>query len=248
MKILVLNSGSSSLKYQLIDMEKEEVLAKGNYERIGQYNSFLTHKVGGEKHNFEKPASNHEKAIKFVLDRLLSKQYGVIKSVDEIDGVGHRIVHGGERFTKPVVITDEVIEGIKDCIELAPLHNPAAILGIEACLNVMPGKTNVAVFDTSFHQTMPEEAYAYPIPYKYYEKYKIRKYGFHGVSHEYVANRVAEIVNKPIGDLKIINCHLGQGASVCAIKNGKSVDTSMGFTPLRTEFLWEQEAVIWIHL
>ena len=137
-----------------------------------------------------------------------------------------------------------MIEGIKDCIELAPLHNPAAVLGIEACLNVMPGKKNVAVFDTSFHQTMPEETYIYPIPYKYYEKYKIRKYGFHGVSHEYVANRVAEIVNKPIEKLKIINCHLGQGASVCAIKNGKSIDTSMGFTPLRAEFLWEQEAEI----
>ena len=191
MKILVLNSGSSSLKYQLIDMETEEVLAKGNYERIGQYNSFLTHKVNGEKHNFEKPASNHEKAIKFVLDRLLSKQYGVIKSVDEIDGIGHRIVHGGEKFTKPVIINDEVIKEIEDCIELAPLHNPAAILGIEACINVMPGKVNVAVFDT-----------------------------------------VAQIVNKPIEELKIINCHLGQGASVCAIKNGKSVDTSMGFTPL----------------
>ena len=232
MKILVLNSGSSSLKYQLIDMETEEVLAKGNYERIGQYNSFLTHKVNGEKHNFEKPASNHEKAIKFVLDRLLSKQYGVIKSVDEIDGIGHRIVHGGEKFTKPVIINDEVIKEIEDCIELAPLHNPAAILGIEACINVMPGKVNVAVFDTAFHQTIPEETYIYPIPYKYYEKYKIRKYGFHGVSHEYVANRVAQIVNKPIEELKIINCHLGQGASVCAIKNGKSVDTSMGFTPL----------------
>ena len=164
MKILVLNSGSSSLKYQLIDMETEEVLAKGNYERIGQYNSFLTHKVNGEKHNFEKPASNHEKAIKFVLDRLLSKQYGVIKSVDEIDGIGHRIVHGGEKFTKPVIINDEVIKEIEDCIELAPLHNPAAILGIEACINVMPGKVNVAVFDTAFHQTIPEERYLYPIP------------------------------------------------------------------------------------
>lgn len=232
MKILVLNSGSSSLKYQLIDMEKEEVLAKGNYERIGQYNSFLTHKVNGEKRNFEKPASNHEKAITFVLDRLLSKQYGVIKSIDEIDGIGHRIVHGGEKFTEPVIINDEVIQGIKDCIELAPLHNPAAILGINACLSVMPNKTNVAVFDTAFHQTMPEETYIYPIPYKYYEKYKIRKYGFHGVSHEYVANRVAEVVGKPIRELKIINCHLGQGASICAIKNGKSIDTSMGFTPL----------------
>ncbi|MBO6243435.1 MAG: acetate kinase, partial [Clostridia bacterium] len=206
MKILVLNSGSSSLKYQLIDMNTEEVLAKGNYERIGQYNSFLTHKVGGEKRNFEKPATNHEKAITFVLSRLLSDQYGVIKSVDEIDGIGHRIVHGGEKFTKPVIITDEVLEGIRDCIDLAPLHNPAAILGIEACRAVMPGKTNVAVFDTAFHQTIPEESYIYPIPYEYYERYKIRRYGFHGVSHEYVAGRVAEIVNKPLEELKIINC------------------------------------------
>ena len=232
MKILVLNSGSSSLKYQLIDIENEEVLAKGNFERIGQYNSFLTHKVGQKKLKFEKPVSNHEKAIKFVLKRLLSKEYGVIKSPDEIDAVGHRIVHGGEKFTKPVTITDEVLEGIKDCIDLAPLHNPAAILGIKACESVMPGKVNVAVFDTAFHQTIPEESYIYPIPYEYYEKYKIRRYGFHGVSHEYVANRVAEIIGKPIEDLKIVNCHLGQGASVCAIKNGKSIDTSMGFTPL----------------
>lgn len=219
MKILVLNSGSSSLKYQLIDMENEQVLAKGNFERIGQYNSFLTHKIGEKKLMFEKPVSNHEKAIKFVLNRLLSKQYGVIKSPDEIDGIGHRIVHGGEKFTKPVIITDEVLEGIKECIDLAPLHNPAAILGIKACMAVMPGKANVAVFDTSFHQTIPEISYIYPIPYQYYEKYKIRKYGFHGISHEYVANRVAEIIRKPIEDLKIINCHLGQGASICAIKD-----------------------------
>lgn len=232
MKILVLNSGSSSLKYQLIDMNNEQVLAKGNFERIGQNNSFLTHKVGGEKHKFEKPVSNHEKAIKFVLKKLQSNVYGVIKSPDEINAIGHRIVHGGEKFTKPVIITDEVMKGIEECIELAPLHNPAAILGIRACQSVMPWKTNVAVFDTSFHQTIPAESYIYPIPYKYYEDYKIRKYGFHGTSHEYVANRVAEIMNKDIKDLKIVNCHLGQGASVCAIKNGVSVDTSMGFTPL----------------
>ena len=232
MKILVLNSGSSSLKYQLIDMNNEQVLAKGNFERIGQNNSFLTHKVGGEKHKFEKPVSNHEKAIKFVLKKLQSNVYGVIKSPDEINAIGHRIVHGGEKFTKPVIITDEVMKGIEECIELAPLHNPAAILGIKACQSVMPGKKNVAVFDTSFHQTIPAESYMYPIPYKYYEDYKIRKYGFHGTSHEYVANRVAEIMNKDIKDLKIVNCHLGQGASVCAIKNGVSVDTSMGLTPL----------------
>ena len=232
MKILVLNSGSSSLKYQLIDMDTEEVLAKGNFERIGQYNSFLTHKVGDEKHKFEKPVSNHEKAIRFVLNKLQSKVYGVIKSPDEIMAIGHRIVHGGERFTKPAIVDDEVIKGLEESIELAPLHNPAAILGINACMKVMPGKKNVVVFDTAFHQTIPEESYIYPIPYKYYEKYKIRKYGFHGTSHQYVSERVAEIMGKDIKDLKIVNCHLGQGASVCAIKDGKSIDTSMGFTPL----------------
>lgn len=232
MKILVLNSGSSSLKYQLIDMDTEEVLAKGNFERIGQYNSFLTHKVGDIKRKFEKPVSNHEKAIRFVLNKLLSSQYGVIKSVDEIDAVGHRIVHGGEKFTKPAIVDDEVMNGLEECIELAPLHNPAAILGIEACKKVMPGKKNVVVFDTAFHQTMPEETYLYPIPYKYYEKYKIRRYGFHGTSHQYVSGRVAEIMGEDIKNLKIVNCHLGQGASICAIKNGVSVDTSMGFTPL----------------
>ena len=232
MKILVLNSGSSSLKYQLIEMETEQVLAKGNFERIGQSNSFLTHKVGDCKHKFERPVSNHEKAIKFVLTRLESKQYGVIKSVDEIDAIGHRIVHGGEKYTEPTVITPEVLDGLKTIVDLAPLHNPAAISGIEACLTVMPGKLNVAVFDTGFHKTIPEQSYIYPIPYKYYEKYKIRRYGFHGISHEYVSNRVANLAGKPIEDLKIINCHLGQGASICAIQNGKSVDTSMGFTPL----------------
>ena len=229
MKILVLNSGSSSLKYQLIDMDTEEV---GNFERIGQYNSFLTHKVGDEKHKFEKPVSNHEKAIRFVLNKLQSKVYGVIKSPDEIMAIGHRIVHGGERFTKPAIVDDEVMKGLEESIELAPLHNPAAILGINACMKVMPGKKNVVVFDTAFHQTIPEESYIYPIPYKYYEKYKIRKYGFHGTSHQYVSERVAEIMGKDIKDLKIVNCHLGQGASVCAIKDGKSIDTSMGFTPL----------------
>ena len=232
MKILVLNSGSSSLKYQLIEMETETVLAKGNFERIGQNNSFLTHKVGDKKHKFERPVSNHEKAIKFVLARLLSNQYGVIKSVEEIDAIGHRVVHGGEKYTDPVIITPEVLNGLKSIIDLAPLHNPASISGMEACMNLMPGKLNVAVFDTGFHKTIPEESYIYPIPYSYYEKYKIRRYGFHGISHEYVSKRVSEIVNKPIEELKIINCHLGQGASICAIKNGKSVDTSMGFTPL----------------
>ena len=232
MKILVLNSGSSSLKYQVIDMENEKVLAKGYFERIGQANSFLTHKVNGEKHKFEHYAKNHEKAISFVLSRLTSPHYGVIKNLDELSGIGHRVVHGGEKFANPVVITDEVIQGIEECIELAPLHNPAAILGIKACKKLVPNMKMVAVFDTAFHQTLPKERYIYPIDYEYYKKYGIRKYGFHGTSHQYVANRVAELVGKDIKELKIINCHLGQGASICAIQNGKSVETSMGLTPV----------------
>jgi len=232
MKILVLNSGSSSLKYQVIDTESGEMLVKGYYERIGQDQAFLTHKVHGEKHKFEHPAKNHEKAIQFVMDRLTSDVYGIFKSLDELDAIGHRVVHGGEKFKDAVLITDEVIQGIKDNEGLAPLHNPAAILGIEACQSVAPGKPMVAVFDTAFHQTIPAEKYTYAIPYEYYKKYGVRKYGFHGTSHQYVANRVAEILGKDAGDLKIVNCHLGQGASVCAIKNGKSVETSMGLTPL----------------
>ena len=232
MKILVLNSGSSSLKYQVIDTETGEMLVKGYYERIGQPGSFLTHKVNGEKHKFEHPARNHEKAIQFVMKRLTSDHYGVFKSLDELDAIGHRVVHGGEKFKDAVLITDEVIQGIKDNEELAPLHNPAAILGIEACQKVLPGKPMVAVFDTAFHQTISKEKYIYPIPYEYYEKYRIRKYGFHGTSHQYVALRVAEILGKDVKELKIVNCHLGQGASICAIKNGESVETSMGLTPL----------------
>ena len=232
MKILVLNSGSSSLKYQVIDMENEKVLAKGYFERIGQANSFLTHKVNGEKHKFEHYAKNHEKAISFVLSRLTSPHYGVIKNLDELSGIGHRVVHGGEKFANPVVITDEIIQGIEECIELAPLHNPAAILGIKACKKLVPNMKMVAVFYTAFHQTLPKERYIYPIDYEYYKKYGIRKYGFHGTSHQYVANRVAELVGKDIKELKIINCHLGQGASICAIQNGKSVETSMGLTPV----------------
>ena len=218
MKILVLNSGSSSLKYQVIDTETGEMLVKGYYERIGQVGAFLTHKVNGEKHHFEHPAKNHEKAIQFVMKRLTSDHYGVFKSLDELDAIGHRVVHGGEQF--------------KDNAMLAPLHNPAAILGIEACQKVVPNKPMVAVFDTAFHQTISKEKYIYPIPYEYYEKYHVRKYGFHGTSHQYVANRVAEILGKDIKELKIVNCHLGQGASICAIKNGESVETSMGLTPL----------------
>ena len=232
MKILVLKSGSSSLKYQLIDMENEQVLAKGNYERIGMEGSFVTHKVGGEKYKYERDAKNHEEAISFVLSQFTDSEHGVISSLDEISAVGHRVVHGGEKFNKSVVITDEVIDTIRECIPLAPLHNPAALTGIEACMKVMPGKKNVAVFDTAFHQTIPEERYIYPIPYKYYEKYGVRKYGFHGTSHRYVSARVAELVGKPVTELKTIVCHLGQGASLCAVLNGKSVDTSMGFTPL----------------
>lgn len=232
MKILVLNSGSSSLKYQVIDMDTEEMLVKGYFERIGQPNSFLTHKVHGIKHKFEHQAKDHEQAIAFVLNRLTNDHYGVMKDLSELGGIGHRVVHGGEKFSESVLIDDEVIKEIKECGDLAPLHNPAAILGIEACKKIVPNVKMVAVFDTAFHQTIPKERYIYPIPYEYYEKYGVRKYGFHGTSHNYVSNRVAEIMEKDIKDLKIINCHLGQGASVCAIQNGKSVETSMGLTPL----------------
>lgn len=232
MKILVLNSGSSSLKYQVIDTETGEMLVKGNYERIGQSIAFLTHKVHGEKHKFEHPAKDHKEALEFVMSRLQSKHYGIFKTLDELDAVGHRIVHGGEKLTNPTLITNEVIEEIKKAAELAPLHNKSAVLGIEACREVLPEKPMVAVFDTGFHQTIPVERYIYPIPYRFYEEYHIRKYGAHGTSHQYVANRVAEIMQKDIKDLKIVNCHLGQGASVCAIQGGKSVETSMGLTPL----------------
>ena len=213
-------------------MKTEKMLVKGYFERIGQPNSFLTHKVNGESHKFEHPAKNHEQAIGFVLSRLTHNSYGVIKSLDELVGIGHRVVHGGEKFNDSVIITDDVIEEIKKCVDLAPLHNPACILGIEACKKIVPNKKMVAVFDTAFHQTIPKEKYVYPIPYKFYKKYGVRKYGFHGTSHQYVSHRVAEILNKDIKDLKIVNCHLGQGCSVCAIKGGKSVETSMGLTPL----------------
>ena len=232
MKILVLNSGSSSLKYQVIDMDTEEMLVKGNYERIGQGNSFLTHKVNGEKHKFEHPAKDHEQAIKFVLTRLVNPHYGVLENLEELVGIGHRVVHGGEKFAEPVLITDEVMDEIEKCSELAPLHNPAAILGMKACKKLAPNIKMVAVFDTAFHQTLSKERYIYPIPYEYYKKYGIRKYGFHGTSHEYVAYRVAELLGKDVKDLKIVNCHLGQGASICAINKGVSVETSMGLTPL----------------
>ena len=232
MKVLVVNCGSSSLKYQLIDMETEEVMAKGYLERIGIDGSFLTHRVGEGKYKIEKEIKNHKDGLELVIEQLLHKDYGVIKDLSEIDAIGHRIVHGGEKFTKSVLINDEVIKGIEEAIEFAPLHNPAHLQGINACIEKLPGKPNVAVFDTAFHQTMPEKAYMYAIPYEYYEKYKIRKYGAHGTSHKFVSNRVAEMIGKPIEDLKIISCHLGQGASLCAIDGGKSIDTSMGLTPL----------------
>ena len=232
MKILVVNCGSSSLKYQLIDMETEGVMAKGYFERIGLKGSFLTHKVGGQKYKIEKNIKDHAGGMEIVIEQLLHKDYGVISSLDEIDAIGHRIVHGGSKFTKSVLVDEEVIKGIEDAIQFAPLHNPAHLQGIYACQKALPGKPNVVVFDTAFHQTMPEKAYMYAIPYEYYEKYKVRKYGAHGTSHKFVAYRVAEIMNKPIEDLKIISCHLGQGASLCAIKDGKCVDTSMGLTPL----------------
>ena len=232
MKILVVNCGSSSLKYQLIDMETEEVMAKGYLERIGIDGSFLTHRVGEEKYKIEKDIKNHAEGMELVIEQLLHKDYGVISNLNEIDAVGHRIVHGGERFTKSVLVDDEVVKGIEEAIQFAPLHNPAHLQGIYACQEKLPGKPNVVVFDTAFHQTMPEKAYMYAIPYEYYEKYKIRKYGAHGTSHKFVSQRVAEIMNKPLEDLKIISCHLGQGASLCAIKDGKSIDTSMGLTPL----------------
>lgn len=232
MKVLVINSGSSSLKYQVINMETNEMLVKGNYERIGQAGSFLTHKVNGVKRKFEHEVKNHEEAIKFILARILNKHYGVIKSLDELVGIGHRVVHGGEKFKNAVLITEEVIEEIEKCSSLAPLHNPNATAGIRACQKVVPQMKMVAVFDTAFHQSIPKERYLYPIPYEFYEKYGIRKYGFHGISHQYVANRVAKLMGKDIKDLKIISCHLGQGASLCAIKNGKSMETTMGLTPL----------------
>ena len=232
MKILVVNCGSSSIKYQLINMENEKLMAKGYLEKIGLPDSFLTHNVNGEKHKIEKVVKNHEEGIKLVLEQLTHPEYGVITNLNEIGAVGHRVLHGGEKLSDSVLITDEVIDVIKDCIPLGPLHNPAQLKGIEACKEVMKNIPMVAVFDTAFHQTLPKKAYLYAIPYEYYEKYSIRKYGFHGTSHRFVSKRAAELVNKPIEDLKIITCHLGQGASLCAVKGGKSVDTSMGFTPL----------------
>ena len=232
MKVLVVNCGSSSLKYQLIDMEEEKVLAKGNFERIGEQESFVTHKVNGEKYVTKTPVMNHEEALQIILGELVHNDYGVIKELSEIDAVGHRLVHGGEIFDKSVLIDEDVIAKFESCSSLAPLHNPAGVLGMRACQKAMPGKPMVGVFDTAFHQTMPKENYLYPIPYEFYEKYGIRKYGFHGTSHQYVSKRCAEIMGKNIEDLKIVTCHLGQGASICAIDGGRSIDTSMGLSPL----------------
>lgn len=233
MNILVINCGSSSLKFQLIDAQTEGVAAKGLCERIGIDGSRLIYTPAGkEKLITAVPMENHTKAVSMVLNALTDAETGVVKSLDEIGAVGHRIVHGGEQFAASTLITDEVLRAIEECSELAPLHNPANLTGIRSCMELMPKTPMVAVFDTAFHQTMPEEAYMYGIPYRYYEKYKIRRYGFHGTSHSYVSHRAAQLLKKPYESLKIIVCHLGNGASVSAIRDGKCVDTSMGLTPL----------------
>lgn len=233
MNILVINCGSSSLKYQLINMDNEQVIAKGLAERIGIEGSVLTHRpTGKEKVVIEKSMKDHKVALSILLDVLVDEKCGVIKSMNEISAIGHRVVHGGEKFASSVLITEEVMKAINECIELAPLHNPPNIMGIEACKEILPNVPMVAVFDTAFHQTIPKRAYIYPLPYEYYENYKVRKYGFHGTSHKYVSERAASVLNQPIEDLKMITCHLGNGASLAAVKGGKSVDTSMGFTPL----------------
>ena len=233
MNILVINCGSSSLKYQLINSDTEAVLAKGLCERIGIDGSVLTHTPAGkDKGRIETPMPNHTVAVQLVIDALTNAEHGVIKSLDEIGAVGHRVVHGGEKFASSVVITDEVMKAIEECNDLAPLHNPANLIGINSCKEIMPNVPMVAVFDTAFHQTMPEKAYLYGLPYEYYEKYKVRRYGFHGTSHDYVSNRAAQLLGKKREDLKVIVCHLGNGASVSAVDHGKCVDTSMGLTPL----------------
>jgi len=237
MDILVLNCGSSSLKYQLINMKTSESIATGVIERISEGNSIVSHKKRLEdgtyqKFKVEQDLPDHKAAIQLMLDTLMDAQKGVISSLNDIVGIGHRVVHGGEKFKSSVIINEIVLNEIKECIPLAPLHNPANVLGIETCQELMPGKSQVAVFDTAFHSTMPEHAYFYPIPRKYYEKYKIRRYGFHGTSHGYVSKKCAQILGKNVTDLKIITCHLGNGASVAAVDCGKSIDTSMGFTPL----------------
>ena len=233
MNILVINCGSSSLKYQVINSDTEQCIAKGLCERIGIDGSQITYApTGGEKEVNVTPMPDHTEAIRLVLEALTNEKTGVVKSLDEIGAVGHRVVHGGEKFASSTVITDEVMAAIEECNDLAPLHNPANIIGINACKELMPGTPMVAVFDTAFHQTMPEEAYMYGLPYEYYKKYKVSRYGFHGTRHSYVSKRAAEVLGKKYEDLKIIVCHLGNGASISAVKNGKCVDTSMGLTPL----------------
>ena len=233
MKILVINCGSSSVKYQLIDMSNEDLLAQGLVERIGIEGSILTQKVTGrDKYIIEVPMKDHKDAIKHALNALVDKTNGVIKSMDEISAVGHRVVHGGEKYSQSVLVNDEVMDYLEECVKLAPLHNRPNIIGIEACKALMPNVPMAVVFDTAFHGTMPKRAYLYPLPYELYEKHGIRKYGFHGTSHKYVSQKVAQVMGKNIEDLKIISCHIGNGASITAIKGGKSIDTSMGFTPL----------------
>lgn len=233
MNILVINCGSSSVKFQLINAETEEVLAKGICERIGIDGSRIVYQPsGGEKETSAAPMPDHTQAIKLVIEALTNQKTGVVKSLDEIGAVGHRLVHGGEKFSSSTIITDEVIQAVEECNELAPLHNPANLIGIAACKELMPDIPMVGVFDTAFHQTMPEKAFIYGLPYEYYQKYKVRRYGFHGTSHSYVSRKAAELLGKPYEQAKIIVCHLGNGASVCAVKNGQSIDTSMGFTPL----------------
>ena len=232
MNILVINCGSSSLKYQLIDSESEKVLAKGLCERIGIDGRLTYSPDGGEKEVTDAPMPTHTEAIQLVLDALTNEKTGVIKSLDEVGAVGHRLVHGGEKFACSVVITDEVLAAVEECNDLAPLHNPANLIGVDACKKCMPGVPMVGVFDTAFHQTMPKEAYMYALPYEYYDKYKVRRYGFHGTSHSFVSKRTAEFLGKDIKDMKIIVCHLGNGSSISAVKYGESIDTSMGLTPL----------------
>ncbi len=233
MNVLVINCGSSSLKYQLLDMENEEVLAKGLAERIGIEGSILTHEPKGkEKAIFEEKMETHKEALNILMAALVDRHYGVIKNLEEISAIGHRTVHGGEAFSDSVCINDEVIKKMEECSELAPLHNPANLIGIRACKELLPEVPMVGVFDTAFHQTLAAEAYMYPLPYELYEKYKIRKYGFHGTSHKFVSQAAADLMGEKIENLKLISCHLGNGASVCAVKNGKSIETSMGLTPL----------------
>ncbi|SES35688.1 acetate kinase [Salipaludibacillus aurantiacus] len=229
-KIMAINAGSSSLKFQLLEMPSEEVVTKGLVERIGLNDAVFTLEVDGEKKKETTEIEDHAKAVKILLDKLTS--HNVIQSLDEIEGIGHRVVHGGEKFNDSVLITDEVIAGIEEVSELAPLHNPANLVGIRAFKEILPNVPAVAVFDTAFHQTMPENSYLYSLPYEYYEKYGIRKYGFHGTSHKYVSERAAEMLGRPLENLRLISCHLGNGASIAAIEGGKSIDTSMGFTPL----------------